>query len=108
MAQQEAAQNIILPEVVVPRALPAAEPREAKGAAALLRDTLCSLGLCLGWFCLSINRNFLLQAQRQQKVQQAQLCEPVPAVPLLPRTGTSPLPTASDVVWLNLSQSWLC
>lgn len=34
MAKQEAARNIILPKVVVPCALPAAEPREAKGEAA--------------------------------------------------------------------------
>lgn len=76
MAKQEAAQSIILPG--------------QQGGCALCSPysrALGSLGSCLCWFFLSVNEHLLLQAQRLQKVQQTQLCDPVPAVPLPSQDG---------------------
>lgn len=72
----------------------------------MLRDSLGALGSRLCCSFLSINECLLLQAQRPQKVQQSQLCEPVPVVPLPPQDRFIHLPpSASDAVWLKPSES---
>lgn len=78
VAKQEADQKIILPKAAVPCAVPG-KPKEQQPLL-VLRDSLGSLGSCLCCFLLLINECLLLQAQRVQKVQQTQLCDP--AVPL--------------------------
>lgn len=84
MAKQEAAQNTILPKVVVPCAVPAAEPWEAKGAAATAgaEGQPGVPGVMSVLLFPLMNECLLLQAQRPQKVEQTQVCEPVPVVPL--------------------------